>query len=312
VTSRSSRRIAKRIARTLPIRPVRWWVRYGPVRRGKAQLVRGVLEPRLDSHPRAFVARTTWGGRFGGTTADVLDRYVYAFGVWEPNLTQWLTSTLRPGDVFIDVGANIGYFSILASRIVGPSGAVVAIEASPTTFELLTRNLARNNATNVRAVNVAASDAPGTLRLFEGPAWNRGLANTVMSRGGTATVEVSAMPLPSILSESELGRARVIKVDVEGGEPAVMRGLLPALGQMRDDLEFVLEILPAYFEARGSSPEELIGPLRERGYGVRKLPLDYSPTSHISPRATEPIEWDGVFDPNADFIFSRAAPNSSG
>jgi FkbM family methyltransferase len=306
VSPQSARGFAKSIARRLPVAPVRWWVRYAPLRLGKPPLVRGVLEPRLEARPREFVARTQWGGRFAGTTADVLDRYVYAFGVWEPNLTRWLSATLKPGDVFVDVGANVGYFSILASRIVGPSGSVVAIEASPTTFELLTANLARNHVTNVRAVNVAASDAPGTLRLFEGPAWNRGLANTTLARGGTSDVEVSALPLPTILSSAELQRARVVKIDVEGGEPAVMRGLLPQLGAMRDDAEFVLEILPGYFEKRGSTPEELLAPLRERGYAIRKLPLDYSPESHISPRVTEPIAWDGVFDPNADFIFSRA------
>lgn len=76
-----------------------------------------------------------------------------------------MAERLKPGDVFVDVGANIGYFSLLASKLVGPGGRVVAIEASPEVFDLLRRNLELNKAHNVRAVNVAISDREGSLQL---------------------------------------------------------------------------------------------------------------------------------------------------
>lgn len=63
-------------------------------------------------------------------TQDLIQRYLYLFGAWEPHLTGWLRRRLRPGDGFVDVGANIGVFSVLAARLVGESGRVVAIEAS--------------------------------------------------------------------------------------------------------------------------------------------------------------------------------------
>jgi len=90
---------------------------------------------------------------------------------------------LAPGDAFVDVGANIGYFSLLASKLVGESGLVVAIEPSPTIFAVLESNLARNRAHNVRAVCVAASASTGMLRLFRGPDSNIGRTTVLADEG---------------------------------------------------------------------------------------------------------------------------------
>ena len=93
----------------------------------------------------------------------------FVFGIWEPNLTNFVQQRLRVGDTFVDVGANLGYYSLLASKLVGALGHVVAIEASPAIAAHLTKNLHLNNATNVRVVNAAAADRAGTLALYRGP-----------------------------------------------------------------------------------------------------------------------------------------------
>jgi precorrin-6B methylase 2 len=92
-----------------------------------------------------------------GDAKDIIQQYIYYFGVWEPRITGWVSRHLAPGDTFIDVGANIGYYSLLASPLVGKTGTVVAIEASPRTFDDLLFNLELNNVSNVRPVNVAVS-----------------------------------------------------------------------------------------------------------------------------------------------------------
>ena len=79
-----------------------------------------------------------------GHTADLIQRYVYYFGVWEPTISQWFKGYVRPGDIVVDVGANIGWYTLLAAQRVGPEGQVVAIEASPTIAEHLRANLALN------------------------------------------------------------------------------------------------------------------------------------------------------------------------
>src|SRR5205807_5464610 len=148
---------------------LRAYLRYSPIRAGKERVWTRVVEPRFAWQRHAFVARTRFGARMAGDTEDILQQYLYFFGEWEPNLTAWLARTLRPGDVFVDVGANIGYFSVLAAGLVGPAGAVVAVEPSPTAFGMLVANLARNDAANARAVNLAAADRHAAVDVYRGP-----------------------------------------------------------------------------------------------------------------------------------------------
>jgi ubiquinone/menaquinone biosynthesis C-methylase UbiE len=106
------------------------------------------------------------GQVFHGDTKDVIQRNIYAFGVWEPEITRWLEGFLRPGDFVLDVGANTGYFSLQASKLVGPKGQVVAIEPVPSINAAMTRNLEANNCSNVRLLNLVASDAPGEIEIY--------------------------------------------------------------------------------------------------------------------------------------------------
>ena len=108
-------------------------------------------------------------------------------------------------------------------------------------FELLRRNLELNRLTNVRAVNVAASDDQ-SLRISEGPAWNRGQATTIEANGNSLSSQVRAMPIGDILSEADCGARGIVKIDVEGGEPAVVNGLLACLPEpCAPTLEIVVE-----------------------------------------------------------------------
>ena len=80
----------------------------------------------------------------GAHHSDVLSEWIFYTGAWQPALTAWLRRALAPGDVFVDVGANTGYFALLAAALVQDGGSVVAIEASPATHERLRTNLAPN------------------------------------------------------------------------------------------------------------------------------------------------------------------------
>src|SRR4051794_22516198 len=135
----------RRVARVVA-GPARAYVRHAPTRTLKTVLLRRLLEPTLRSDGRAFVTTTVDGVTMAGNTADMIQRYLYLFGVWEPALTAWLRPRLLPGRTFVDVGANIGYFSLLAARLGGATSRVVAVEALPATFALLKDNVARNAA----------------------------------------------------------------------------------------------------------------------------------------------------------------------
>jgi FkbM family methyltransferase len=143
--------------------------------------------------------------------------------------------------VFIDVGANVGYHTLLASSLVGGSGRVFSIEASPATFATLQRNLTRNVSTNVVAINKAVSSGPGRLVLYAGGP-NTGLATTDASRGFPAVAEVEALPLEMALDLQMLRRTRLIKIDVEGGEIPILEHILETIDLYSHDVEIIVEL----------------------------------------------------------------------
>lgn len=294
------------VTRRLLTPPLRAYIRYCPRAVGKAFLWTRVVDPYLAWHPHRYVARTTFGSELAGDSQEILQQYIYYFGEWEPHLTRWLSHRLRPGDAFIDAGANIGYFSLLASRLVGKEGSVVAIEASPSIYGALDNNLARNKATNVRGVNLAVSDSYGIVKIYRGPDTNLGLTSVLPQAGHELEGEVPAAPLSAILTEDEINRARVVKIDVEGWEWSAVVGLVPLLYRGREDLEVVVEVSPQRLEQEGRTPEDLFAIFYEAGFTAYCLHNDYSPLSYLAPYAEErPRRIGGPVDYHVDAVFSR-------
>src|SRR5262249_7184879 len=222
-----------------------------PLAVGKPYIWTRIVSPYFAWRTYKFVANTRYGKLMAGDTIEMLQQYIYFFGVWEPDLTRFISRRLKSGDTFVDVGANIGYYSMLASTLVGKSGRVVSIEASPETFQALESNLARNSIENVRAINMAASDSQGSLKLYRGHVFNIGLATVIQEQGFEFECEVAAAPLTSILQPVEIRNARLIKIDVEGAELSVVSGLLPLLHSGHPELEVIVEIHPDHLAKQG-------------------------------------------------------------
>ena len=236
-------------------------------------------------------ARTRDGARLEVDASDIVGSYIAYFGVWEPNLTSWLEGRLRPGDVFVDVGANVGYFTVLASRLVGESGRVVAVEPSPLANSVLRRNVSDNGGENVRVENVAVWDSSGEVVVFG--ASHRIVGGTTLDPAWAARwsldtqVAVPAEPLSKLLSDDEVARAAVLKVDVEGSELQVLEGMEPLLPRLRDDVAIVLELEgDAVRIATEALGRYRIRSLRDRKRLLRRQLLDA--THHNSPPAREP------------------------
>jgi FkbM family methyltransferase len=274
-------------------------VRYRRAGPGRERLWRDRIEPYLAWHSHRFSARTVFGSRLKGDTQEILQQHVYYFGVWEPNLTRWLQSRLQAGDVFVDVGANVGYFTLLASRLVGERGSVVAIEASPTIYGRLSANLARNRASNVRALNRVAAREAGRRTVYIGPASHTGLTTIHAGAGWPAEGDADAASVPELVGDAAWRSARLIKIDVEGAEDEVIAGMAGALARTRPELELVVELHPG-------SGAELFATLREAGFHGYALEIDYSPLSYG--RAGAPPAARRVEAPppdELDVIFSR-------
>lgn len=197
----------------------------------------------LKLNGRTEDVRTYFGAQMECDPSDMIQLYLQLFGVWEPDVSLAIESILQPGDLFIDVGANIGYDTLLGAHKVGPSGRVVAIEASPSTYALINANVARNpHLTNVRVANVAASRVEGTLELYEGGKGNIGAATTVATRGGQHLFTVPALPLTKILTSDEARTGRLMKIDVEGAEAPILHDILDHLDKFSPELEIIVEM----------------------------------------------------------------------
>lgn len=287
----------------------RRYVREAPGSFGKALLATRFLNAHLREHPRRRVVETRSGARFAVDTQDLIQRYLYLFGVWEPHMTNFLQSRLRPGDGFVDVGANIGVFSVLASQLVGDTGQVVAIEASPVFHRRLLQEARLNDCGNLRAVNSAVSDSRQKLTFVLASSRNMG-ANSIVPYDGPAesTFEIEALPLPELLDPSEIANARVIKIDVEGAEGKVVRGLAPMLDKLRPDAEISVEVTPDRMAQLGDSADELMKTMTGAGFHVYRMENSYAPGSYPpalreAPRA--PVRWRGPLLGESDLIFSR-------
>lgn len=194
--------------------------------------------------PFAYTARTADGLRMRGHTTDLIQRFVYYFGQWEPVISDWFRTNLRPGDVMVDVGANVGWYTLLAAKLVGPTGRVIAVEASPTIAIALRANVALNPpvADRVTVHNCAAGDREGSVTLFLSGAENIGKTTIHAEPGMVREAEVPMNPLATLLADVDLARVRAIKIDVEGAEAEVVAGLLPVAERLSVGTAVLVEL----------------------------------------------------------------------
>jgi FkbM family methyltransferase len=233
-----------------------------PGRRLRNLAYRNVTVP-LALRLRARLELRVGGGfRMRVDTSDVMARALATGGTWEPYVVAELRRLLAPGDVCVDVGANLGYYTLLASRLVGPAGHVYALEPAEETFDELRRNLDLNGVSNVTALRVAAGAAEGTAPLYRPSFDNTGAASlreSVLAWAGPTegpTTDVPVRPLHALIDAAHLGRLSVVKIDVEGAEADTLRGLEPLLEQgLRPTL--IVEVHSAYDPGAPASVADL-------------------------------------------------------
>jgi len=300
----------KRLLRLLLVAPTRAYFRYAPVRFGK-RILWGVVAARLLWLLNDVKIKTVFGNTISTNAKDIVGRYLYYFGVWEPNLTNWIRHRLRAGDVFVDIGANVGYYSLLASTLVGDSGKVVAIEALPEIFETLKDNLEINQARNVRAVNMAVWDQSDLITLFtrsdDLPATTTVMHGWADQWNLKKECQVRAASLPEILSPEEIQSVRLIKIDVEGAEWRVVLGLTTLLNQCRRDMEIMVEVSPRMLQAQGKSCQDVLDFFAAWGLHAYSIENDYSAAAYYSrtaPRQPQRIVRIPTETDQTDLIFS--------
>ncbi len=209
---------------------------------------------------------------------DSVAREVCYTGGYEPQETAVAERILRPGDRFVDVGANWGYFSLAAAHWVGPRGRVVAFEPEPRLYRALGDNVAANRLTHVSAHRAAVAAGPGRLAFaaFREDEGNWGISRAV-SGNAAADFEVQSVGLDAALDAERLGEVQLVKIDVEGGEAGVLAGMTSGLARGRYR-HVLLECHPALLAARGESASACVDQLTGAGY--RAWVIDHSPAAH--------------------------------
>lgn len=203
--------------------------------------------------------------------ADFRDHVVCLFalrGCYEAHIRDAIRAHLPPDGVFVDVGANLGFQSVPASRA---ASLVISIEASPSIARLLSEGASRNGRSNILVVNKACSSEKGKVSLFISATNNQGMNSLSSVNANSKTcVEVEADTLDNILSEIGVKRVDVIKIDTEGAELCVLRGMEETIAKFHPAV--IIELEEDLLTAFGTTVEEICAFLISRGYS--RQPVD--------------------------------------
>ena len=209
---------------------------------------------------------------------DVVSGSIIASGKWEQESWQALEQHLPAGGTFIDVGADIGWYSLKAAKAVGPRGHVIAVEPNPETLPKLRENIRASGAGSVIIVApVASSDSDATLTLYAAPRENTGmsslsLANASRLGGIDGSYQVRARRLDDIAREAGVTRVDALKIDVEGAEFLVLKGAVEILDHYRPVI--IVELSDDGLKPMGSSVAEVMAFMHAHRY---------IPTQHMQP-----------------------------
>ena len=215
---------------------------------------------------------------------------LYRYGFCDP-LAAFICATLRPGDSFLDGGANIGVFTIVAASTVGPRGKVLGCEPSPETMKLLRRNVALNNYDWVELHQVALAERSGQMS-FESFEAGSGFSSFAPANEASATQhQVRAVTLDELTDD--LRALKLVKLDIEGAEVRALRGAQNLLRAQRP--VFIIEVEPGHLERQGTSVGQLARLLEEARYQTFHLAgrgddiaLEPAGAEHWLPGADDP------------------------
>lgn len=236
-----------------------------PPFRGKGRLANqaGRWVSRLTRHT---VACPGFSARLAVDLDDRIQRYMWA-GCYEVEIVQTLPKLLGSGSVFVDIGAHIGFFTVLAAQLVGPTGRVLAFEPDPTLFARLTENT--STLPQVTPLNMAVSDRTEPVAFYRALPNESGWGSLI-DIPGREVREVQCTTLDDWQSRTpDVRRIDLIKLDAEGCEMGILRHGVRMLESFRPAL--VLEVNEPLLERTGTSGSEVMHWLQDKGYECESL-----------------------------------------
>lgn len=202
-------------------------------------------------------------------TSETVTRYVFRVVSPPDRELSWLTRLLAPDSVVMDVGANLGQWTLQLALAVAPAGRVLAIEPAAAACAALRHSLALNGMSHVEAFRVALSDSEGSLRLYH---HGRDSSQHSLAAVGGQFETVRTLTMDQFIPEQSITRLDAVKMDVEGAEELVLRGATVTLATYRPIVVF--EVVPGFAERLGLSAGGPIQLLRDLGYQIFELDDD--------------------------------------
>lgn len=192
------------------------------------------------------------------------------------------TSYVKPGQVALDIGANVGLYTLLLSRQVGPSGRVFAFEPGPKSYSLLIRNISVNGYAQATAANVAVSDSNGTIDLFvcrTGESDNR-VAGTLMSTEERDRMSIQSITIDDYLAGQGVQAVDFVKMDIQGAEPLALRGMEQTL-RRSPNVRMIMEYSPGAMHFTDVTAGEVLARFEAMGFAIFIVPEaeDEQPTT---------------------------------
>jgi FkbM family methyltransferase len=212
--------------------------------------------------------RTTYNGiRFELDLTEYMERHIYLQD-FDPLETRFLKKQVKPGWIAIDIGANVGYYSLLLSRLVGPDGSVYAFEPESNNWQKLSKTIELNQPTNLRAHKMALADSCKLVSIVRGPSGNSGKTHlgSCLSQDSEMVEQIT---LDAFVTRNDLKRVDFVKVDIEGCEERFITGGSKTFSRFKPLL--LIELNPAALKGFGSSADSLVSRLREFGYQLFAL-----------------------------------------
>lgn len=224
-----------------------------------------VINRFLLKRPFLIATESKYGTRLKFKTEDVVGRHIYKRGEYEKPLSDYISNYIlfKEGDVALDIGANIGWYSLLLSNVMPDNTVIYAFEPDPLNFKLLNNNIELNKRSNIVAVNCAVSNKNEIKKLYQYSNRNLG-RHSLLDINEGEYVEVEAVVLDDYILSKELDVSRVkfIKIDVEGYEYFALSGASNVLNHVDT---VISEFVPRHMKKGGVDPKLLIDLLSEKG-----------------------------------------------
>jgi FkbM family methyltransferase len=203
-----------------------------------------------------------------------------ALGVYENYERELFRQFCRPGGTVLDIGANVGLYTVAAASLVGGTGTVIAIEPHPESFRQMQKTIQANGLTQVRAYNVAAGDRKRPINLFLTDD-NQADSRVYDAGRGRRKITVQMVDIDGLLADLGIASVQLIKMDIQGAESLALQGLLRTLAASQQVVIFT-EFWPWGIEQTGASAADFLRQLAADGFRFRAIDESRRRLEHIN------------------------------